>query len=290
MGRLQYLFWLLTCHLLFQVCEVAVAPPRPAFHRPQMSGTPLFLQANRRHADRHLLNGDAGSPSSNDLREWALVVHVPRAMDAWCDALRDTCSQRPGPPHAESHVRLQSIHRAVTALSQHSSDQWRTSAMRISWARPLFFFSSLSKTWLGCRCWSFIKLLLLFGFGGPKRPPASQTKSAQIPWRVNVFFFFFFSKIYYVVKTMEEFSNLCVPTELAWCGEVFADLLNKLWGGPCGDLASVSTGRLISKGVVRRANPYSTLGLNSQRTNISENNLVELAVPSHAFALRGFSN
>lgn len=32
-----------------------------------MPGAPLLLQANRRHADRHLLDGNAGSTPSNDL-------------------------------------------------------------------------------------------------------------------------------------------------------------------------------------------------------------------------------
>lgn len=38
-----------------------------------MPGAPLLLQANRRHTDRHLLDGNAGSTSPNDLENCCRV-------------------------------------------------------------------------------------------------------------------------------------------------------------------------------------------------------------------------
>lgn len=42
-----------------------------------MPGAPLLLQANRRHADRHLLDGNAGSAPSNDLENCCWVSPSP---------------------------------------------------------------------------------------------------------------------------------------------------------------------------------------------------------------------
>lgn len=42
-----------------------------------MPGAPLLLQANRRHADRHLLDGNAGSTPSNDLENCRWVSPSP---------------------------------------------------------------------------------------------------------------------------------------------------------------------------------------------------------------------
>lgn len=51
----------------WKVCQVAAAPACPALHRPQMSGASVLFQANRRHAHRHLPDGDAGGAASDHM-------------------------------------------------------------------------------------------------------------------------------------------------------------------------------------------------------------------------------
>lgn len=51
----------------WKVCQVAAAPARPALHRPQMSGAFVLFQAHRRHAHRHLPDGDAGGTASDHM-------------------------------------------------------------------------------------------------------------------------------------------------------------------------------------------------------------------------------
>lgn len=84
---------------------------------------------------------------------------------------------------------------------------------------------------------------------------------------------------------MEEFSNLCVPTQELVCHGVEKFLLIS---GTNLEKVHIAIGIGFNRQTNKRGctSPYSTLGLNSQRTNISKKNSVELAVPSHAFLLR----
>lgn len=54
-------------HPSWQVCQAAAPPARPALHRPQVSGASVLLQADRRHAYRHLPDGDAGGTASDHM-------------------------------------------------------------------------------------------------------------------------------------------------------------------------------------------------------------------------------
>ena len=49
------------------LCQTAAQAARSAQHWPQGPGTPLLLQAHRRHAHRHLLDGDVGEPQPQSI-------------------------------------------------------------------------------------------------------------------------------------------------------------------------------------------------------------------------------
>ena len=50
-----------------QVRQAVAEVTSAALHRAQVSGALVLLQADRRHAHRHFPNGDARSPTSNDI-------------------------------------------------------------------------------------------------------------------------------------------------------------------------------------------------------------------------------
>lgn len=52
---------------VFKVCQAALASARPSFHRAEVPGTPVLLQAHWRHAHRHFPNGDAGSAAPDHM-------------------------------------------------------------------------------------------------------------------------------------------------------------------------------------------------------------------------------
>lgn len=57
----------LNISLGFQVCQAPTPAPSASLHWLKMLGAPVLLQADRRHPNRHLLNGNAWSASSADL-------------------------------------------------------------------------------------------------------------------------------------------------------------------------------------------------------------------------------